>query len=106
MRMPRRAVLLAVTALVVAFSVWFFATHRVALLHAVDRAGRWAPVIYVAVYVLLTATFIPAAPLTMLGGALFGVLPGALLALVSASMAACTTFLTSRYIAHAQVSRW
>ena len=69
---------------------------------------RWGPLGYLAyggVYALLELAIIPAIPLTMTAGVLFGVLP--VLAVVSASgtLAATLSFLIARYAARDKVHR-
>ncbi|SET79547.1 Uncharacterized membrane protein YdjX, TVP38/TMEM64 family, SNARE-associated domain [Natronincola peptidivorans] len=54
--------------------------------------------LYIAIYTLVVASGIPAAIiLSLLGGALFGVLPAALFINLSATIGAAITFLLSRY---------
>lgn len=59
--------------------------------------GAWAPVMYVLIYMLAGLMFIPATPLTIAGGALFGVFPGAAYALLGASCSCCIAFLFARF---------
>ena len=48
----------------------------------VKGLGVWGPLVFVGVYCLAPALFVPGAALTLAGGALFGPLLGALLSLV------------------------
>ncbi len=92
--------------MVVATCLWVFATHRSALFGTIRNAGAWGPVLYLLCYVVLTAAFVPAGPLTLLGGALFGVAEGAALAFSGAMLASWVAFFASRYLArHAVIAR-
>lgn len=73
--------------------------NREALLAFVRARHVAAAFLFCAVY-LSTAFFLPGAlVLTVLGGFLFGFLPGALYANLSAAAGACLAFLASRYVA-------
>jgi len=104
MRTPR---LLLVLALVLA--VVLAGRQAVALLPAfsarVDALGTWAPVGFVAGYVLATVAFIPGSLLTLAAGALFGLVRGTALVLVAATLGASLAFLVARYLARGLVER-
>src|SRR3954447_22078118 len=51
-----------------------------------DQLGMWAPAAFVAACALATVLFLPAWPLTIVGGALFGLVRGTLLALGGATL--------------------
>ena len=101
--MRQRALLFIVVSIIVAVSLWVFLAHRSALPDAIRRGGAWSPVIYIACYVVLTAAFVPAGALTLLGGAIFGVLEGATLAFAGAMIASWVAFLSARYLARGMV---
>jgi uncharacterized membrane protein YdjX (TVP38/TMEM64 family) len=65
----------------------------------VEGLGVWGPLVFVGVYGLAPALFLPGAVLTLAGGALFGPLLGALLSLVGATVGATVAFLIARYVA-------
>jgi uncharacterized membrane protein YdjX (TVP38/TMEM64 family) len=65
----------------------------------VEGLGVWGPLVFVGVYCLAPALFVPGAALTLAGGALFGPLLGALLSLVGATVGATVAFLIARYLA-------
>ncbi|WP_169977283.1 TVP38/TMEM64 family protein [Tautonia rosea] len=69
------------------------------LLPAIDRAGWWGYLVYVAVYVSAVVMMAPGTVLTLAGGYLFGPMLGAGLALLSAVMGASVAFLIARRIA-------
>lgn len=61
--------------------------------------GGWAPLIYMLVYALAPALFLPGLPITIAGGILFGPLWGVVYTITSATAGACLAFLVSRYLA-------
>lgn len=67
--------------------------------------GVWASVIYVLVYLFAGLVFVPATPLTIAGGVLFGALAGTVYALAAAACSASVAFLLARYAAPAWISR-
>ena len=74
--------------------------------------GALAPVIYMLVYTLAPALFLPGLPITIVGGILFGPVWGVVYTITSATAGACVAFLVSRYVARDWVeakltgSRW
>ena len=71
----------------------------------VQDMGVWAPVVFVTVYVLGIVLMMPVFLLIMVGGAVFGVVQGTLLAMVSALVGGTAAFLIGRHFARAQVAR-
>lgn len=61
--------------------------------------GAWAPVVYVLIYVVAAPLFIPGAPITIAGGALFGPVWGTLYSIVGATGGAALAFLIARHLA-------
>jgi uncharacterized membrane protein YdjX (TVP38/TMEM64 family) len=72
---------------------------------AVDDAGAWAPVAYVAVTAVLTVAFFPYPVVAGAGGLLFGVVAGAPLALLGEVLGASAAFLFARGAGRAQAER-
>ncbi|MEX2223095.1 MAG: TVP38/TMEM64 family protein [Candidatus Rokuibacteriota bacterium] len=68
--------------------------------------GAWAPVVFVLGYVVAVVAFIPALPLTILGGLAFGTAWGTVYVAIAATTGACLSFLIARYAARAAVERW
>ena len=68
--------------------------------------GPWAPIVFMAGYVVAVVAFVPALPLTILGGLAFGVVLGTVYVLIAATTGACFAFLIARYAARAAVERW
>lgn len=70
---------------------------------AVNAAGPAAPIAYVVVYAVGTVAFVPGAPLTLAGGALFGPLWGTVLAVIGATLGAGGAFAVARRLGRDQV---
>lgn len=68
--------------------------------------GAWAPVVFVLGYVVAVVAFVPALPLTILGGLAFGTAWGTVYVAIAATTGACLSFLIARYAARAAVERW
>lgn len=75
------------------------------LCEAVEGAGAWGPVLYVLGYALLVLVPTPASVLTILGGALFGLVQGVLLAWVAAVLGAVGGFAVGRRLGRPAVDR-
>ena len=106
MRMNKRALTISLTVLGAVALLWAVLMHRDELYRAAAWAGRVNPVLFVLAYALLTALFIPAGPLTMLAGALFGVALGAVYAFAGAILGASTAFMASRYLMRSHVKQY
>jgi uncharacterized membrane protein YdjX (TVP38/TMEM64 family) len=65
----------------------------------IEQSGVWRPVVFLGIYTLAPALFLPGSVLTIAGGALFGPLRGALLSLSGATAGATVAFLIARYLA-------
>jgi uncharacterized membrane protein YdjX (TVP38/TMEM64 family)/Fe-S oxidoreductase len=61
--------------------------------------GVLAPIVYMLVYAVAPALFLPGLPITIAGGILFGPLWGVVYAIIGATAGACIAFLISRYLA-------
>ncbi len=61
--------------------------------------GALAPVVYMLIYTVAPALFLPALPITIVGGVLFGPFWGVVYTITSATSGACVAFIISRYIA-------
>ncbi|MFO7812906.1 MAG: VTT domain-containing protein [Pelovirga sp.] len=64
-----------------------------------QQYGMLAPLIYMAIYTLTPALFLPGLPITIVGGILFGPFWGVIYSITSATAGACVAFLVSRYLA-------
>src|SRR5262249_7177504 len=65
----------------------------------IDAAGAWAPVLFIAGYALAELVFVPALPLTLLGGLVFGPVRGTIVVSIGATLGAALAFLAARYAA-------
>ena len=68
--------------------------------------GAGAPAVFVVGYVVAAIAFVPALPLTILGGLVFGPWWGTVYASIASTLGACLSFLVARYVARAAVERW
>jgi uncharacterized membrane protein YdjX (TVP38/TMEM64 family) len=75
-------------------------------INLVDEWGPLGYVAYIVVYALLELLAVPAIPLTMTAGVIFGPIPGTAVVSVSATMAATGAFLISRYVARDKFAEW
>jgi uncharacterized membrane protein YdjX (TVP38/TMEM64 family) len=73
--------------------------------HWVRSLGALAPLAFIGGYVIVVVAFVPALPLTLAGGAIFGPVLGIAYVFVAASLGACAAFLVARYVARAAVER-
>ena len=71
----------------------------------VDSLGAWGPAAFVAGYVVATVALLPAWPLTVAAGAIFGLLEGVLWVLAGATLGATAAFLIGRHLARERVER-
>lgn len=72
---------------------------RQALDALLRSAGIWAPALYILIYTLAPVAMLPALPLTIAGGLLFGPWWGTLYTAIGATLGACAAFLAARYLA-------
>lgn len=75
------------------------------VVHAVNRAGWLAPLVFVAIYIAWTVLLFPGVVPTLAGGALFGIATGSLLTLIGAVVGATVAFLIGQRLGRAQVER-
>jgi len=62
----------------------------------IEVYGSSAPIVYILLYVIATMFFLPATPVTIAGGFLFGTLIGGAYALTGAIIGACLAFFIAR----------
>jgi uncharacterized membrane protein YdjX (TVP38/TMEM64 family) len=65
----------------------------------IASGGMWGPVVYLLVLTIAPALFIPALPIIVAGGILFGPLEGVVYSVLGASASSSLAFLVSRYLA-------
>jgi uncharacterized membrane protein YdjX (TVP38/TMEM64 family) len=68
--------------------------------------GFWGPVIFICGYAAAELVFVPALPLTVLGGVVFGPVWGTAYVSVGATLGAAGAFLAARYALRGPVERW
>lgn len=67
--------------------------------------GPLAPIIYMLIYSIAPAFFLPGLPITIVGGILFGPFWGVVYTITSSTLGACVAFLVSRYLARGWVEQ-
>ena len=70
-----------------------------------ERLGVWAPLVFVALYLLAPALLLPSGPITLAAGALFGPVLGTIYSLVGSTGGATLAFILARYVAGDWVER-
>jgi uncharacterized membrane protein YdjX (TVP38/TMEM64 family) len=78
----------------------------IGLVSRLSEFGPWAPVIFVALYVVAALTLAPAIVLTLAAGALFGVVRGSLLVYVGAMLGAMAAYAVSIRLSRLAVFAW
>lgn len=71
----------------------------------VDGLGPWGPVAFILGYAAATVGFVPGSALTLLGGAVFGIVRGALYVFIGALLGTVLAFLAARYLVRPSVER-
>ena len=69
------------------------------LVNWIRSMGAWAPLVYVLIYLIAAPLFLPGAPITIVGGAIFGPMWGTVYSVVGATGGATLAFLISRHLA-------
>jgi uncharacterized membrane protein YdjX (TVP38/TMEM64 family) len=67
--------------------------------YCLQSLGAWAPLVYILIFLLAPALFLPGAPITIAGGAIFGPVWGTVYSVVGATGGATLAFLISRHLA-------
>lgn len=85
--------------------VWLlFGSDLDAVREVIDGAGAWAPMVYVALHVLLTLVPVSKNILALAAGALFGLTAGIALSWVATMVSAAVTFAIARRLGRAAVA--
>lgn len=95
----RLAGLAAVAALAFGSAVAFLGRSAADVRATVDGAGAWAPVLYVALVIVLTCAFFPFPLMAAAGGLVFGVAEGTALSVLGGSLGALLAFALARTVA-------
>ena len=102
-RASRRQLFAIAALLIVGIALWRGRAELASELQAfalwVRGLGGWAPLAFIAGYAIAVVGFVPALPLTLAGGAIFGPIAGVAYVFAAASAGACGAFLIARYAA-------
>lgn len=71
----------------------------------IESLGVWGPAAYVAVYAVLVTIAVPATPLTVLAGAMFGSVVGVVVVSVASTLGAVVSMLAARYLLRDAMTR-
>jgi len=71
----------------------------------INGLGALGGVVFIAIYILATLAFLPAAILTLGAGVIFGVIWGSLYVFIGATLGAVAAFLVGRYVARGWVKQ-
>ncbi len=93
--------LFAVLVCLIIITLWLFRDqfNLEGLRASIEAAGIWAPLVFIAIYILATVLFLPGLVLTVVGGLLFGPWLGTLYNISAAVIGASIAFLIARYLA-------
>jgi uncharacterized membrane protein YdjX (TVP38/TMEM64 family) len=89
---------------IVAIRIFGVSSDVDTLLSRLRDMGAWAPLFFIALYVAVCVTMLPAVLLTLAAGALFGVALGTVYVSVASTLGATAAFLIGRYIARGWVA--
>jgi len=76
-----------------------------AALDGIAGLGPWGPVLFAVLYVAASVLFLPGSVLTLGAGAVFGLVEGAIVVSISATLGATAAFLVGRYLARGWVAK-
>jgi uncharacterized membrane protein YdjX (TVP38/TMEM64 family) len=71
----------------------------------VNSLGVWAPVVFIAGYIVAAVALMPGSVLSLAGGAIFGLVRGTVYVFIGGTLGAAAAFLVSRHLARAAVAR-
>ncbi|MGH6742940.1 MAG: TVP38/TMEM64 family protein, partial [Bradyrhizobium sp.] len=93
------ALVLALIAVAVAIRRLPVAATLDALESRIDALGVWGPAVFALAYIVAVVALVPASPLTLAAGAMFGPVVGTITASLSSTVGAAASFLVARYLA-------
>jgi uncharacterized membrane protein YdjX (TVP38/TMEM64 family) len=70
------------------------------------EAGLWAPVLFIAAYIVGSLALVPGAVLTLVAGAMFGLARGIPIVFTGAVLGSSSAFFVARRLARDRVGRW
>jgi uncharacterized membrane protein YdjX (TVP38/TMEM64 family) len=94
-----------IAAAIVAFSYFHGQELLKQALDWVGKLGPWGPIIFIAIYILVSVLFIPASVLTLGAGAAFGVVWGSIYVSIASTLGATIAFLVGRYLTSDAIAR-
>ena len=67
-------------------------TNRKQLEGIITRVGVWGPLVYIFMYIFITVTMLPALPITIASGIIFGPVMGVVYAAIGAGLGLSSSF--------------
>ncbi len=96
--------------LIVLFLIWyfdilsFFSTENIDKLRSfIESFGIYSIIVFIVGYIIATVLFLPASPLTILAGIIFGPAWGSVWTIIGASCGMMLAFLTARYLLRSSI---
>ncbi|WP_428843027.1 TVP38/TMEM64 family protein [Sphaerothrix gracilis] len=77
----------------------------VEVLDWINSLGIVAPLVFIALYIVVTVAFLPASIITLGAGVVFGVVQGSIYVFIGAMLGATAAFLIGRYVARGWISK-
>jgi len=88
------------------FKVLFsYLTKREKLESVITLLGVWGPLAFILIYIFITITILPAIPITVAGGIIFGPVMGVVYTAMGAGLGLSFSFLIARYIARESIEK-
>lgn len=88
------------------FKVLFsYLTKREKLESVITMLGIWGPLVYILMYIFITLTMLPALPITVASGIIFGPIMGVVYTAIGAGLGLSFAFLIARYVAREAVEK-
>src|SRR5262245_40391606 len=102
-----RGLLLVVAMAAFAAAIWWVRKSGLfqQALAWIESLGKWAPVMFMLLYIVVAVLLVPASILTFGAGVIFGMTQGSIYVLIAANIASLICFVTGRHFARDWVER-
>jgi uncharacterized membrane protein YdjX (TVP38/TMEM64 family) len=85
--------------------VYSYLVNRKKLENLITGLGVWGPLAYIVIYILVAITLIPALPITVASGIIFGPIMGVVYTVIGAGIGLSLSFLIARYVARGAIEK-
>ncbi len=72
----------------------------------IKSLGSWGPLVFILLYAVATVAALPGFVLTVMAGALFGLVKGTIIVSIASTLGASLAFLVGRYFARSSIEQW